>query len=85
MYTIRKENEIYFVDHKIDTKLINTFLVTLTPKKSCSCKYFQNSKNYYNHKHILLVEYWIKQGCPKYAFYDFDKKGKIIILSRGIL
>jgi len=85
MYLIRpSDNGGYFVDQKYDGVLVDSFYVQLTPRKSCSCKYFTESNNHYNHFHISLIEYWLKQGSPKSAMYEKDKNGKIKVLFEGI-
>ena len=94
MYLIRKniitENNIekvngYWVDEKINGQLIESFFIQLDTHKTCSCKYFTESKNPRNHFHILLVENWIRNGCPKYAIYIKNKKGKIETLCPGYI
>lgn len=89
MYLIREniiDNEVngYWVDEKISGKLIESFFVTLSPR-SCSCKYFTESHNPFNHFHINLVENWVKKGKPKCAMYAKSKTGKIITLCPGFV
>ena len=89
MYLIR-ENIIdkkvtgYWVDEKINGKLIESHFVTLHPK-TCSCKYFAESHNCYSHFHITLVENWIKNGKPQCAMYSKSKAGKIVTLCPGFI
>lgn len=84
MYLIREVNEGFFVDYKLRGRLIESYFIRLTPRKECSCRFFAESRNCYNHFHINLVEYWVKQGKPKYAMYDKDNRGKIKVLCEGI-
>lgn len=89
MYTIREniiddKVEGYWVDEKIRGVLIESILVTLHPK-TCSCRYFTESKNIHNHFHICLVEHWINNGKPKAAMYGKSKSGKIITLCPGFV
>lgn len=89
MYIVR-ENIVkdkctgYWVDENIDGKLIESFFVTLSPR-SCSCKYFAESQNIYNHFHINLVEYWIRTGKPFGAVYEKSKQGKVRVLCEGFI
>lgn len=89
MYIIR-ENIIngivegYWVDEKIRGTIIESTYVTLYPR-SCSCKFFTESKNTHNHFHINLVENWIRNGKPIAAIYGKSKKGKIITLCPGFI
>lgn len=76
--------EGYFIDEKISGKLIESHYVTLSPK-SCSCRYFAESNNKFNHFHIVLCEHWVKQGCPTSAMYAKSKTGKIITLCPGFV
>ena len=84
MYLIRETSEGFFVDYKIRGYLVESYFITINPKKECSCHFFTESHNYHNHFHINLVEYWIKAGKPKYAMYDKDERGKIKVLCEGI-
>lgn len=89
MYLVREnivDGEVngYFVDEKIQGRLIESHFVTLNPP-SCSCKYFQFSHNPYNHFHINLVKFWIKSGKPQSALYAKNKQGKIITLCPGFI
>jgi hypothetical protein len=87
MYLIREnvqDEEItgYWIDEKINGKLIESHFVT-KDLKTCSCKYFAESQNPYNHFHINLCSYWIKSGKPQCAMYAKSKKGKIVVLCPG--
>lgn len=89
MYLVREnitDNKVtgYWVDEKINGKVIESYFVTLNPK-NCSCKYFAESHNYHNHFHINLVEHWIKQNKPISAMYAKAKNGKIITLCPGFV
>ena len=84
MYLVRETEEGFFVDYKINGYLVDSYFVTLTPKKECSCRFFMESRNHRNHFHINIVERWIADGKPKFAMYDKSKTGKIIVLCKGI-
>ena len=89
MYLIREniingKNEGYFVDEKIQGKLIASYFVTLNPI-CCSCHHFAESKNKFNHFHINLVRHWIEQGKPMSAIYAKSKMGKIVTLCPGFI
>ncbi len=84
MYLVREAKNGFFVDYKLKGHLVESFFVTITPKKECSCKYFAESHNHYNHFHINLVERWIKDGKPRTAMYEKTKDGKINVLFEGI-
>lgn len=74
----------YWVREKIQGVLIDSHFVMLSPR-SCSCKYFAESHNPYNHFHINLVENWIKNGKPSCAIYAKAKDGKIVTLCPGFI
>ena len=88
MYLVR-ENVIdnkttgYWVDEKIDGQLITSHFITLYPKITCSCQYFQESHNPLNHFHIQVLKYWLKEGSPKFAMYKKSKIGKVIKVFDG--
>lgn len=89
MYLIREniiDDEVngYWVDEKINGVLIESHFVTLSPR-SCSCKYFAESHNKFNHFHIALVEHWIKNGKPTASLYAKSKAGKIVTLCPGFV
>ena len=89
MYLIRENmingtNEGYFVDEKIQGKLIASYFVTLHPI-ACSCQHFMESKNKFNHFHINLVRNWIEHGKPECAIYAKSKSGKIVTLCPGFI
>ena len=89
MYLVREkivngETEGYFVDEKISGKLIESHFVDVN-FKSCSCKYFAESHNQYNHFHINLCKHWVKSGKPQCALYGKSKDGKIVTLCQGFL
>lgn len=74
----------YFVHEKISGKLINSYFIDYR-LKTCSCKYFAESHNCYNHFHINLVRNWLKQNKPECAMYAKSKQGKIITLCPGFV
>lgn len=74
----------YWLREKISNKLIESYFITLSPR-TCSCKYFAESHNVYNHFHINVVELWVKQGKPCAAMYGKTKQGKIITLCPGFI
>lgn len=89
MYLIKEniENDKvigYIVEEKINGKLIESHYVSLD-LKSCSCKYFAESHNPYNHFHINLCRNWINTGKPMCAMYAKSKKGKIVTLCAGFI
>lgn len=89
MYLIREDTLDdqtigYWVDEKINGNLIESHFVT-ADLKTCSCRYFAESKNPYNHFHINLCQHWIKAGKPQCAMYAKSKKGKIVTLCPGFI
>lgn len=90
MYLVRKNisknknDDGYWVDEKINGKLVESYYITLKPC-TCSCQHFEESHNPFNHFHILLVKNWIKEGCPQCAIYAKSKQGKIRTLCPGFL
>jgi len=84
MYLIRETEEGFFVDYKLKGFLVDSYFVTLSPKKECSCHFFSETHNHRNHFHINLVEKWVAEGKPKFAIYDKSKTGKIITVCKGI-
>jgi tRNA U34 2-thiouridine synthase MnmA/TrmU len=53
--------------------------------KECSCKYFAESHNPYNHFHINLCKHWLKMGKPQCALFGKSKDGKIVVLCQGFV
>ncbi len=89
MYLVRKnivddKEDGYWVDEKINGKLVESYYVTLKPN-TCSCQHFTNSNNAFNHFHINLVYNWLKHGCPECAIYSKTKEGKIQTLCPGFI
>ena len=89
MYLVREKIENgettgYYIDEKISGKLIETHFVD-SMFKTCSCKYFQESHNPYNHFHINLCKFWVRSGKPKCALYAKSRSGKIVVLCQGFI